>query len=73
MNLSRIFTGVIFVVVLLALMATTCPVVYVGDTGEVVAASYSLGIAHPPGYPIYTTLGHIFSYLPYQGVWQGNF
>ena len=68
MNLSRIFTGVIFVVVLLALMATTCPVVYVGDTGEVVAASYSLGIAHPPGYPIYTTLGHIFSYLPLSNI-----
>ncbi|OGF46896.1 MAG: hypothetical protein A2231_12640 [Candidatus Firestonebacteria bacterium RIFOXYA2_FULL_40_8] len=68
MNLSRIFTGVIFIVVLLVLMFTTCPVVYVGDTGEVVAAAHSLGIAHPPGYPLYTTLGHIFSYLPLSNI-----
>ncbi|MGQ9603522.1 MAG: protein O-mannosyl-transferase family [bacterium] len=32
-----------------------------GDSGELISASYTLGIAHPPGYPLYTLLGNLFS------------
>ncbi len=34
------------------------------DSGEMVAASYCLGLPHPPGYPLYCLLGRIFSFLP---------
>src|SRR4030095_9709728 len=38
--------------------------IVVGDTGELITAAVSLGVAHPPGYPLFTMLGHVFSFLP---------
>ncbi len=35
-----------------------------GDGGELIAASYSLGIPHPPGFPIYVLFGKLFSMIP---------
>lgn len=35
------------------------------DSGEFVTAAVSLGIPHPPGYPLYCLLGHIFTWLPF--------
>lgn len=35
------------------------------DCGELAAAAYKLGVAHPTGYPLYTLLGHLFTYLPF--------
>jgi len=35
-----------------------------GDAPELIAGSYSLGILHPPGYPLYTLLGYVFSHIP---------
>lgn len=34
-----------------------------GDCGELIAASYTLGIAHPSGYPLYMLLGRLFAAL----------
>ncbi len=42
---------------------TLCPTIYVGDSGELTAAALTLGIAHPPGYPLYVILGKLFSML----------
>lgn len=33
------------------------------DSGELIGASYNLGIAHPPGYPLYIVAGKIFSLI----------
>ncbi len=33
------------------------------DSGEMIAASFNLGIAHPPGYPLYILLGKLFSLI----------
>lgn len=38
--------------------------IVVGDTPELITAAVTLGVAHPPGYPLFTMLGHIFSLLP---------
>jgi len=37
------------------------PTVYVGDSGELVAAVYTLGIPHPSGYPLYVLLGKLWT------------
>lgn len=46
---------------------TICPTVYVGDSGELSAAAYFMGIPHSPGYPLYCLLGWVFSHLPIAG------
>lgn len=45
-------------------LKTLCPTVYIGDSGELIAAAYTLGIPHPPGYPLYCLLGKLFTFLP---------
>jgi hypothetical protein len=34
------------------------------DSGELITAANTLGIAHPPGYPLYVLLGKLFTLLP---------
>jgi len=44
-----------------------------GDSGEFLSASYTLGIAHPPGYPLYLVLLKIFIWiLPFNPALSGN-
>ncbi|MEM7135904.1 MAG: DUF2723 domain-containing protein [Myxococcota bacterium] len=43
---------------------TLCPIVYWYDSAEFVTAAFTLGIPHPPGYPLYTLIGHVFTWLP---------
>jgi hypothetical protein len=43
---------------------TLCRTVYWYDSAEFVTAAATLGITHPPGYPLYTLLGHLFTWLP---------
>ncbi len=38
---------------------TLCRTVYFGDSAELAAAAAALGIAHPPGYPLYLLLGRL--------------
>jgi len=43
---------------------TTCPTVYLGDSGELTAAAFSLGIPHNSGYPLYALIGKLFCMVP---------
>jgi len=52
--------GAAFLMYLCCLAPT---VTYGGDCGELIAASYRLGIAHPTGYPLYCLLGRLFATL----------
>jgi hypothetical protein len=38
------------------------------DDGLFILSSYFLGIEHPPGYPLFTLIGHLFSFLPFGSV-----
>ena|GEM_PF-672854 len=51
--------GILFITLLVYIL-TLAPTVYFGDSGELTAAAYNLGIAHPPGYPLYLLLGKLF-------------
>ena len=50
---------------LFALYALTTPrTVSLEDDSLFVLSCYFLGIEHPPGYPLFTLIGHLFTYLP---------
>jgi len=52
---------------------TMWPSIGGGDSGELIASAYTLGIVHPPGYPLFTMMAHLFTYLPYGTVgWRVN-
>ncbi len=38
-----------------------CRTIYVGDSGELVAAVHVLGVPHPTGYPLYVLLGKLWT------------
>lgn len=38
--------------------------IYSGDLGDLVTAANVFGVAHPPGYPLFTLSGFILSHLP---------
>ncbi len=53
---------------------TLYPSVSGGDSGELIVAAHELGVAHPPGYPLFTLLGHAFTLLPLGSIaWRVNF
>src|SRR3982751_2997552 len=55
--------------VLFCLYALTAPhTVALEDDGLFILSSYFLGIEHPPGYPLFTLIGHLFSRLPFGAV-----
>jgi tetratricopeptide (TPR) repeat protein len=45
-------------------LLTVCPTVYLGDSGELTAAAFCLGIPHNSGYPLYCLLGKLFCLIP---------
>ena len=58
---NRIDPILVFALSLILYLATLPRSVLPGDSGELIAASRTLSIAHPPGYPVYLMLGKIFS------------
>ncbi|MBW2731741.1 MAG: DUF2723 domain-containing protein, partial [Deltaproteobacteria bacterium] len=44
---AALLTGALF-------LSTWTSAIQVADSGEVVAVACNLGVAHPPGYPLYT-------------------
>ncbi|HEX72992.1 MAG TPA: DUF2723 domain-containing protein, partial [Candidatus Hydrogenedentes bacterium] len=52
---------------------TLAPTVTGEDSGEFITAAWSLGIPHPPGYPTWCMLAHLFTWLPWGSVaWRVN-
>jgi len=45
-------------------LCTSAPLVTAGDAGELTAASFLLGVPHPPGYPLECLLGKAASLIP---------
>jgi tetratricopeptide (TPR) repeat protein len=42
--------------------------IVVGDSPELITAAATLGVAHEPGYPLFTMLGHLFSWFPFGSI-----
>lgn len=49
-----------FLATFIVYLLTVCPTVYSGDSGELSLDIATLGIAHPPGYPLLLFLGKVF-------------
>src|SRR5579859_4626763 len=45
-------------------LATCSPTINFLDSGELTTVAWTLGIAHPPGYPLYTLISSAFIQLP---------
>jgi tetratricopeptide (TPR) repeat protein len=60
-------------VALVVYVRTLGPTVTGEDSGELITAAYTLGVAHPPGYPLWTLLAKLFTFIPYGTVaWRVN-
>jgi hypothetical protein len=55
---------VVFAAFLIIYILTASRSVPTGDSGELITAAWTLGVAHPPGYPTFTLLSHLAGYLP---------
>jgi 4-amino-4-deoxy-L-arabinose transferase-like glycosyltransferase len=65
--------ALLFLATFIIYIKTLCPVVPPWDSGELITAAYTLGIAHPPGYPLYVLLGKLFSLIPFGTIaWRVN-
>ncbi len=58
-----VIAAILFSAVLTMYLVTLCPTVYPGDNGELATAASLLQIAHPPGYPLLTLVGRIWTLL----------
>ncbi|UCD63346.1 MAG: DUF2723 domain-containing protein [Candidatus Zixiibacteriota bacterium] len=54
----------VWLFVLVVYTLTKAPTLSFWDCGEFIAASYIMGIPHPPGSPLYVLLGRLFSVIP---------
>src|SRR5437764_9025948 len=60
--------GIVFLVALLLYSWTLAPTVTLTDSGELIVVARGLGVAHPPGVPLWIILAHLASLVPF-----GNF
>jgi len=59
----RLLAALTFIASMIFYLATLPRSVLPGDSGELIAASRTLSIAHPPGYPLYIMIGKLSSTL----------
>ncbi len=60
--------GITFAFAVTIYLATAAPDLLPADAGEFQLATALLGVLHPPGYPLYTIVGHLFiRFLPLPG------
>ena len=69
-----IAAGLVFLVTLGVYILTLSPSVTLEDSGELITGAADFGVPHPPGYPLWTMSGFLFSHLvPFGGVaWRVN-
>jgi len=59
----------LLVIPLIVYLKGLAPSVVLGDTGDFLTAGWIWGVAHPPGYPLYTMLVGLFERLPIPPLW----
>ena len=59
-----ICAGIVFCASMMLYVRTLAPSVVFADSGELIYSAVKLGVAHPPGFPLYTLVAHLFTKLP---------
>src|SRR3989338_6300638 len=67
-NLSRYIPIIIFIFWVIYYTYFQTSSIYGGDAGDLVTAAYVRGVAHPPGYPLYTFIARLLTKLPFYTV-----
>ena len=62
--LSGAGVGLLGALALSVYAATLAPTVTLIDSGELITAAHTLGVAHPPGFPVYLLLTHLVTLVP---------
>src|SRR5436309_10507087 len=62
--------GIVFFASLFLYSWTLAPTVTLVDSGELIVAAHGLGVAHPPGFPLYVMLTHLATRVPLGNVAQ---
>lgn len=63
-NKRLIYSAVSFVIPFIVYVMTLAPSVTFIDSGELATVATRLGVAHPTGYPFFTILGRVFTFIP---------
>src|SRR5437764_7196253 len=61
-------TSAVFLVALLLYCCTLAPTVTLTDSGELIVVAHGLGVAHPPGVPLWIILAHLASLMPFGNI-----
>jgi hypothetical protein len=56
--------GIVFLVALVLYSWTLAPTVTLTDSGELIVVAQGLGVAHPPGFPLWVIFAHLASLVP---------
>ncbi len=71
---DRLVAGLVVLAAEAVYLWTLAPTVTSEDSGELITAAYTMGVAHPPGFPLWCLLGKLFSCLPSGApAWSLNF
>jgi len=60
--------GLVFLIAIVLYGWTLAPTVTLVDSGELIVVAHFLGVAHPPGFPLWTMLAHVASLMPWGSV-----
>ena len=58
-----LWMAAVFAVCFFLYLATAPPEFLFDDNPEFIASSYTLGVTHPPGYPLFSLCGRLFAFL----------
>jgi len=59
----RMLCGLVLAFFVVLYLSTQSQSIFGGDAGDLVTAAYTGGVAHPPGYPLYTFFGYLLSHI----------
>ena len=63
-NPDLLISFLLFILTFIVYLEHLASTIFTGDSADATIASYVLGIPHPPGFPVYIWIGHLFTFIP---------